>query len=83
MSLQVTITKLGRTDEFGAPLALGTFTAINDQYAIDLVNQGYATYITSTTGARVNYPYVPIFRGTVDPVNGDGRPNGTVYIKTT
>lgn len=82
MSLSVTITKLGRSDEFGRPLALGTFTANNDQYAHDLVNQGFATYITGTTATRVNYPYVPIFRGNVDPVDSDGRPNGTVYIKT-
>lgn len=82
MSLTVNITKLGRTDEFGAPLALGNYTANNNQYAIDLVNQGYASYVTGTTATRVNYAYTPIFHGTVDPVNDDGRPNGSVYIKT-
>jgi hypothetical protein len=82
MSLQINIKKLGRTDEFGNQLSLGLYTANNDQYARDLVNQGYADYVTGTTATRVNYPYTPIFHGTVDPVNDDGRPNGSIYIKT-
>ena len=63
MTTRVTITKAGRRDSYGIELVVGQTITVDDQFALDLVRQGFATDTDNVMGFNpssfVNHSYSP------------------------
>lgn len=63
MTTRVTITKAGRRDSYGIELVVGQTITVDDQFALDLVRQGFASDTDAVMGFNpssfVNHSYSP------------------------
>lgn len=75
MTTRVTITKAGRSDPYGVALVVGQIATVTDQFALDLVRQGFATDTDNVMGFNpssfVNHSYSPDTAKPNQPISGE------------
>lgn len=75
MTTRVAITKVGRSDSYGIALIPGQIVILDDQFALDLVRQGFATDVDDVMGfspsSFVNHSYSPSVAKPNQPISGE------------